>query len=37
MRRELINARFKAANVLYDHSVKCPNCKSRLGSFDAVG
>jgi hypothetical protein len=37
LRRELLDARFKAANALYDHSIKCPDCKlSRLSSFDAV-
>jgi uncharacterized Fe-S radical SAM superfamily protein PflX len=37
-RRELLDARFKAANDLYGHCVRCPRCKiSRLNSFDAVG
>jgi hypothetical protein len=27
LRRELLNARLKAADDLYDHSVKCPTCK----------
>jgi hypothetical protein len=26
-RRQLLSARLKAANDLYDHSVKCPNSK----------
>jgi hypothetical protein len=38
LRRELLDARFKAANELYDHCVRCPHCKiSRLNSFDAAG
>jgi hypothetical protein len=37
LRRELIDARFKTANDLYDHCVRCPDCKvARLGSFDAA-
>jgi hypothetical protein len=27
LRRELLSARLKAADDLYDHSVKCPTCK----------
>jgi hypothetical protein len=27
LRRELLSARWKAADDLYDHSVKCPTCK----------
>jgi hypothetical protein len=30
LRKELLSARFKAADDLYDHSVKCPTCKARL-------
>ena len=38
VRRELLDARFTAANDLYDHCVKCPHCKiSRRSSFDPVG
>jgi hypothetical protein len=38
LRRQLLDARFKDANDLYDHCVKCPDCKiARLSSFDAVG
>jgi hypothetical protein len=27
LRKELLSARLKAADDLYDHSVKCPTCK----------
>jgi hypothetical protein len=27
LRREFLSARWKAADDLYDHSVRCPNCK----------
>lgn len=27
-RRELLHARSKAANELYEHTVKCPKCKA---------
>jgi hypothetical protein len=38
LRRELLNARLKAAKDLHDHCVSCPHCKiARLSSFDAVG
>jgi hypothetical protein len=30
LRRELLSARFKAADDLYDHSLKCPICKAHL-------
>lgn len=29
-RKDLLNARLRAANELYDHSVTCPDCKARL-------
>jgi hypothetical protein len=38
LRRQLLDARFKGANDLYDHCAKCSDCKiARLSTFDAVG
>jgi hypothetical protein len=38
LRRELLNARLKAAEDLHDHCISCPQCKiAMLSSFDAVG
>jgi hypothetical protein len=32
VRRELLSARYEAADVLYDHSVNCPSCEmSKVG------
>jgi hypothetical protein len=36
-RRDLLNARFKAANELYNHSVTCPECKGQRVKPSSTG